>query len=868
VEDGFHTIDFSSLYYNPITTTTSSKAGCTPWVNPRLSLPAELTNVDPKWKSCQPLYYGAFDPPRILTKGAQNAPGSVQSASGPLISPVADAAQAQSTPASPAAMIVPNQAQQTSQPSDPQKQNVQPQGPVSDPTPSPPNQQNAVQNPPSGASDVAPNPLSPGPVGKQVNNAAVGQNQNTPAKIQEVAQPSPAPLYVDSNGAAGQGNNGNPTAATPPAANAPIAAAINNQNVPQASPAPLDVAPGGGLVENSAPGQPAAGNPAANPPTNKAIVPGSPPPQQGSSSGSTPLAVDSTGGIVQANAAGSPALPLPGNSQSPQNQPAAVYVNPSNGNLVKGSTPENKNSVQGNSPVQGNPPAQDNNPGAPAGVNAGSTQSNGQPLPPVVVNGLSVAVQKLPNGDINVGGNVLTPANPLKSANPSVANPGSIQNGGNPQGSNNGAGNAGTGTENSISGGQSPAAGSPVVIGGITYVPPAASEQTPVPLSVGSHPVQQASNGGLIVAGQTIPQGSQTSIDGHVVSVGTNSVVLDGSTHNFQPKALDSVQTPAPLLIGGQTAQKAPNGDLIIASQTIPIGVQTTISGTPISVGPSNLIIDGTAHPFSPSTPTPLTVGDLPIQKAPDGGILIGGTTLLPGAQTTISGTPISIDPSAIVIAGTPYALPTQTQTPLSIAGFPVQRAPNGGVIINGQTFTPGASTTIDNTPLSVGSTALVLAGSTLPFAPTTQPGSEVVIGSATIPLLSSIPSSQVYQTNGQTVTVPQSAFSAMQTTMIDGTPVIIETATVVSTGSGGAVVTATFSEAFVGSTNVSNVATGSGGGGSPALTPSGGAGPSTIGKASGGGALRSGGSWSFGSGGWIRMSGVCVGVVVGVMVM
>ena len=77
VVDGFHTIDFTSLYYHPITTSVTSKAGCAPYVNPRLSLPAELTNVDPTWKSCEPLFYGAFDPPRILQKAGGLVPPSI-----------------------------------------------------------------------------------------------------------------------------------------------------------------------------------------------------------------------------------------------------------------------------------------------------------------------------------------------------------------------------------------------------------------------------------------------------------------------------------------------------------------------------------------------------------------------------------------------------------------------------------------------------------------------------------------------------------------------------------------------------------------------------------------------------------------------
>ena len=70
VAGGFHTIDFNDLYYNPITTSESQKPGCPPFINPRLSLPLDLTSVDPAWASCEPLFYGAFDPPRVLQKAS------------------------------------------------------------------------------------------------------------------------------------------------------------------------------------------------------------------------------------------------------------------------------------------------------------------------------------------------------------------------------------------------------------------------------------------------------------------------------------------------------------------------------------------------------------------------------------------------------------------------------------------------------------------------------------------------------------------------------------------------------------------------------------------------------------------------------
>ena len=80
IVDGFHIIDFSQLYHTPIVTSTVYKAGCNPYANPRLSLPAELTDVDPAWKTCQPLFYGAFDPPSVLSKASRLAPAQADPA--------------------------------------------------------------------------------------------------------------------------------------------------------------------------------------------------------------------------------------------------------------------------------------------------------------------------------------------------------------------------------------------------------------------------------------------------------------------------------------------------------------------------------------------------------------------------------------------------------------------------------------------------------------------------------------------------------------------------------------------------------------------------------------------------------------------
>ena len=106
VKDGYHTIDFSSLWSTPIVPSTVYKAGCAPYANPRLSIPTEIRFVDPAWQTCEPLFYGAFDPPIILSKASRLAPAPADPAivtptppSVPALPPAAQATPAAQTPA-------------------------------------------------------------------------------------------------------------------------------------------------------------------------------------------------------------------------------------------------------------------------------------------------------------------------------------------------------------------------------------------------------------------------------------------------------------------------------------------------------------------------------------------------------------------------------------------------------------------------------------------------------------------------------------------------------------------------------------------------------------------------------------------------
>jgi len=215
-----------------------------------------------------------------------------------------------------------------------------------------------------------------------------------------------------------------------------------------------------------------------------------------------------------------------------------------------------------------------------------------------------------------------------------------------------------------------------VVVNGATHAlpPNPGPAETPTPVQVGDQVMPKASNGDILVGGHTVPQGSQTTMGGHVVSAGPNNVVVDGATHAQPATPGPVVQTARqphePLQINGQTIQSAPNGDLLIGTQTISHGSAATISGHVISAGPGHLVLDGSTVPLAPPgptiTPPPTTISGLGIQAATNGAILVSGHTLTPGqAAATISGHTISAGLGGVaVVDGSTNILPTPSTIP------------------------------------------------------------------------------------------------------------------------------------------------------------------------------------------------------------
>ncbi len=253
-----------------------------------------------------------------------------------------------------------------------------------------------------------------------------------------------------------------------------------------------------------------------------------------------------------------------------------------------------------------------------------------------------------------------------------------------------------------------------IVLDGTTHAFPSPPKATPTPFLIGTQPVQMASDGAILVGDHTIAAGSETTVSGHIVSAGASGgLVVDGTTHAFQPTL---AATPTPFLIGSQTIAQASNGALVVAGQTLSQGAVTTMSGHVISVGPSNILLDGTTHllPSPPPTPTPFLIDFQTIAQASNGALIVGSQTLSPGAQTTISGHVLSIGTNALILDGLTHALPSRTALPdagaLSSATLPLFASAQAQVFtIGGQVVTAAVSAFGAAETLSVGGQAVVV---------------------------------------------------------------------------------------------------------------------------------------------------------------
>ena len=245
--------------------------------------------------------------------------------------------------------------------------------------------------------------------------------------------------------------------------------------------------------------------------------------------------------------------------------------------------------------------------------------------------------------------------------------------------------------------------------------------------------VQRVSIGG----GQVLSvDPSRVKFEGKTYSIGGAAMTISNSIYTFVAQhgsgnnAADDDQNfddsipaaPDTLTIAGQTVVPNPTGMVIAGSRVLPGGSAVTISNTPISLDPSGVLVFGSSS-FSLPPQSVFTVGTQPITANPTGFVL-DGATISPGAAAqTIDGTIISLGPSGKLIIGssTVSLTPPPSNPPFTVAG---------------QTFTPNPTAfPIAGTTISAGGPAVTIAGTVISL----ERSGTLIVGSSTIPLSSPV---------------------------------------------------------------------------------------------------------------------------------
>lgn len=275
----------------------------------------------------------------------------------------------------------------------------------------------------------------------------------------------------------------------------------------------------------------------------------------------------------------------------------------------------------------------------------------------------------------------------------------------------------------------------PLVIAGLTFIPlkpePSQEQKSPMPFVADTNTVSalnpssaplKSDPGPVIVGGLTIDSyPSIYSIAATSLTQRGHDVTISGTRISIEPSNVivgpQTFQFP-PSLPTDYAQNKSPN--LIgfsVAGTLITAGAIITVSGTPVSLGSSNIVVGTRTTPL-PSNLLPsaeFTVGGQPLIATPTG-FPIDDISLLPnGLAVTISGTLVSLDASGIVIGTRIFTEPFASSLPIvTVAGETFLANPTGFLVGNVTVSPNGAPVTISGIPISLGSSAIVIGTSTL----------------------------------------------------------------------------------------------------------------------------------------------------------
>ena len=228
---------------------------------------------------------------------------------------------------------------------------------------------------------------------------------------------------------------------------------------------------------------------------------------------------------------------------------------------------------------------------------------------------------------------------------------------------------------------------------------------TPNAKNIDDYSAVAASGGGFIISTSAYSPGAQTRTSGTAVSVGTHNMIVPGGTFTLLPQG-----SRTSVLIAGDTITKGSNGGIVIGSSKYPPGTQATFSDTVLSLGLDKVVLDSSTYalPANPSDDPTLVDGN-PITRAPNGGVIIGDSTILPEGQATFSGHTKSAGVSSIILDGSTFASPTSagavayqniTSKSITLANGVVISAGGHVAMISGTTYsipTDGSGLITDN---------------------------------------------------------------------------------------------------------------------------------------------------------------------------
>ena len=179
--------------------------------------------------------------------------------------------------------------------------------------------------------------------------------------------------------------------------------------------------------------------------------------------------------------------------------------------------------------------------------------------------------------------------------------------------------------------------------------------------------------------------------------------------------------------IGDYRIQTAKGGGIIVASTTLEPGLQTTIDGTPLSVNKDHIVIASSTIPLAPPPAHSIVT-------------LINGDIISAGGQVAIvSGTTVALaaNDDALVVNGKTSPLPPPPTPILTLAGQTITPNPTGFAIGRQSVLPGGPAVTVDGNTLSLASesNALIVNGKTspLPPPPSQPPTPNVTIAGQTI---------------------------------------------------------------------------------------------------------------------------------------